>query len=722
MKIEDLLLFGISKEVIEELKNKIESLYEYQEKALKEGLLENNFVISAPTNSGKTLLAIFAMDKILQENKKAVYVVPLVSLANEKYEEFKNIFKNKKVAISVGDYDSSDPFLSFYDIIVCTPEKLDSLIRHEASWLKDVGLFVIDEIHLLNDFSRGPTIEFLIMKLKEISNARFLALSATIKNVKEIAEWLNAKYLKTDFRPVKLYEGVLLNNKIYLLKDKKIKKYLLPTNSLEGFVEFIVSKGKQVLIFASTRKEAESIAKKLSNITKKFGNEELIKYSKEVLNALENPTEQCKKLSELLKNGIAFHHAGLLYKQRKIIEDLFRNKKLKVLVSTTTLSMGLNLPAFCVIISSYKRFDRTKSEISVLEYKQMVGRAGRIPYDKFGLGLLIAKTKEEAKKVIEKYVKGEIEEIISKIGNEIVLRSQILSLIVNNICNTKEDFEKFFRKSFFYVQTRDFEYLRKRIKENLKNLKNWNFIIKNKEYEATRIGKRVSELYIDPYSAKILIDGLKNCEKANEISWLTLISLTTEMKFLINVREKEYEKIMNFYYLNKDKFLIEMPEEYEIDFEFILPSLKIAIVLNDWINEASEDEILKKHYVTPGEMRSILEVADWILYSLHELALLLGKMNVLREIKKLRIRVKYGIKEELLPLIRLEGIGRARARKLYNHGIKSIEILRKIPIQTLSLIVGPKIAEKIKEQVSKEDLNQKILKEFGFKYEEIEGP
>jgi helicase len=722
MKIEDLFLFGISKEVIEELKNKIESLYEYQEKALKEGLLENNFVISAPTNSGKTLLAIFAMDKILQENKKAVYVVPLVSLANEKYEEFKNIFKNKKVAISVGDYDSSDPFLSFYDIIVCTPEKLDSLIRHEASWLRDVGLFVIDEIHLLNDFSRGPTIEFLIMKLKEISNAKFLALSATIKNVEEIAEWLNAKYLKTDFRPVKLYEGVLLNNRIYLLKDKKIKKYLLPTNSLEGFVEFILSKGKQVLIFASTRKEAESIAKRLSNITKKFVSEELIKYSKEVLNVLESPTEQCKKLSELLENGIAFHHAGLLYKQRKIIEDLFRNKKLKVLVSTTTLSMGLNLPAFCVIISNYKRFDRAKNEISVLEYKQMVGRAGRIPYDKFGLGLLIAKTKEETKKLIEKYVKGEIEEIISKIGNEVVLRSQILSLIVNNICNTKEDFEKFFRKSFFYIQTRDFEYLRKRIKENLKNLKNWNFIIKNKKYEATRIGKRVSELYIDPYSAKILIDGLKNCEKTNEISWLTLISLTTEMKFLLNVREKEYEKIMNFYYLNKDKFLIEMPKEYEIDFEFILPSLKIAIVLNDWINEASEDEILKKHYVTPGEMRSILEIADWILYSLHELALLLGKMNVLKEIKKLRIRVKYGIKEELLPLIRLEGIGRARARKLYNHGIKSIEILRKIPIQTLSLIVGPKIAEKIKEQVSKEDLNQKILKEFGFKYEEIEGP
>jgi helicase len=100
----------------------------------------------------------------------------------------------------------------------------------------------------------------------------------------------------------------------------------------------------------------------------------------------------------------------------------------------------------------------------------------------------------------------------------------------------------------------------------------------------------------------------------------------------------------------------------------------------------------------------------------------MGKMNILKEIKKLRIRVKYGIKEELLPLIRLEGIGRARARKLYNHGIKSIEILRKIPIQTLSLIIGPKIAEKIKEQVSKEDLNQKILKEFGFKYEEIEGP
>ncbi|MEM0480869.1 MAG: DEAD/DEAH box helicase [Candidatus Aenigmatarchaeota archaeon] len=712
MDVNELHLFGISRKTIEKIGKKIKKLYPFQEEALKNGLLENSYVISAPTNSGKTLLAILAIDKVLQENKKVVYIVPLVSLANEKYEELKEIFEDKKVAISVGDYDSSDPFLAFYDIIVCTSEKLDSLIRHEASWIKDVGLFVIDEIHLLNDFSRGPTLEFLIAKLKELTNAKFLALSATIKNIEEIAKWLKAKYLITDFRPVKLYEGVLFSNKIYLNNFKKIK---LNSKSLEEFVEFILSKNKQVLIFVSTRKEAEALAKRLSEITKKFAESDLNEISKEVLNVLEVPTEQCKLLSELVKRAIAFHHAGLLYKQRKIIEDAFKNKKLKVIVSTTTLSMGLNLPAFCVIIANYKRY---REEISVLEYKQMVGRAGRVPYDNFGLGLIYAKTPLEAKKLFRKYVAGEIEEITSKIGNEIILRSQILSLIANNFCNNEKSLEKFFKKTFFFVQTKNLRYLREKIKEIIKLLDNWNFIIKKENYETTRIGKRVSELYIDPLSAKILLDGLENLKK--DISFLILISLTTEMKFLLNVKEKEYEKIIKFYYENKQFFPIKAPEEYEIEFEYILPSLKVSMILFDWINELSEDEIMKKYGVTPGELRNIVEIADWILYSLHELALLKGKMEILKEIKKMRIRVKYGIKEELLPLIRLEGIGRARARKLYLHGIKSIETLRKIPYQTLAIIIGPKIAEKIKKQVSEEDLNQKILKEFGFKFEEVE--
>lgn len=720
MKVEELINFGIEKEFIEKIKEKgINELYEYQKECLK--FLDDSFIISAPTNSGKTLLAILAMIKELQKGNKVIYCVPLVALANEKFEEFKIFFDKYKVAISVGDFDSADDFLAYYDIIVTTYEKLDSLIRHEAFWIKQVGLIVIDEIHMINDFHRGPTLEFLIMKLKKLTNSRIVGLSATIENVEELANWLNCNFYKTDFRPIKLYEGVLLNNYIYLNNFKKIK---LKSSGIEGLVKTILDKGKQILIFTSTRKEAESLANRLKEITKDYVTESLANYSKEILNVLESPTEQCKKLAELIKFGIAFHHAGLLYKQRKIIEDLFRERKLKVLVSTTTLSMGLNLPSFCVLIANYKRFDGIKKDyISNIEYKQMIGRAGRIPYDNFGIGLLYAKTEAEAKMLFERYVFGKLEEIISKIGNEVILRSQILSLISSNFVREEKELINFLKSSFFYHQTKNKRFLESKSKEILQMLKSWNFIEEeNKKLKATRIGKRVSELYIDPLSAKILIDGIEKInEQTKEVLIFQLIGCTTEMKYLVNVREKEYEKILSFYYSNLNQFLIDLPNEFDLDFEFYLPSFKLALILDAWINEKSEDEILKEFKVTPGELRGIIEIADWMLYSLHELALLLGKMNILKKIKKLRIRTKYGIKEELIPLIRIEGIGKVRARKLYNHGIKTIEQLRKIPLATLSIILGPKIAEKVKKIVGDENLlNQKILKDLKIDYKEIE--
>ncbi|MEM0324494.1 MAG: DEAD/DEAH box helicase [Candidatus Aenigmatarchaeota archaeon] len=721
MKIEDLINFKIDSSIINSLKQKgINELYEYQKECLK--FIDSSYIISAPTNSGKTLLAILSIAKELEKNNKVVYCVPLVALANEKFEEFKNIFKNYKVAISVGDYDSADDFLIYYDIIITTYEKLDSLIRHEANWISQVGLIIIDEIHLLNDFHRGPTLEFLIMKIKKIiPNIKIIGLSATIKNVEEIANWLNINFYKTDFRPVNLYEGVLLNNYIYLNNYKKIK---LKENGIEGLIKTVLDKDKQILIFCSTRKEAENLAKKLSEITKKYVREDLTHFSKEILNALEVPTEQCRKLSELLKNGIAFHHAGLVYKQRKIIEELFRNKKIRVLVSTTTLSMGLNLPSFCVLIANYQRFESGKKEfISNIEYKQMVGRAGRVPYDKFGIGLLFAKTKAEAKMLFKRYIFGDLEEIISKIGNEVILRSQILSLISSNFVKDEKELVEFLKTSFFYYQTKNKKFLETKSKEIIKLLKNWKFIEeKEKELRATRIGKRVSELYIDPLSAKILINGIQKInEETKEILIFQLISSTTEMKFLVNVRDKEYEKLLNFYYSNLGKFLIEIPNEFDLEFEYFLPTFKLSLILDSWINEKNEDEILKEFKITPGELRGILEIADWMLYSLHELALLLGKLEILKKIKKLRIRVKYGIKEELIPLIRIEGIGKVRARKLYNYGIRTIEQLRKIPLATLSLILGPKTAEKVKSIVGDEKLlNQKILKDLKIDYRELE--
>ncbi len=202
-----------------------------QKKALEAGLLANkNLLICTPTASGKTLIAEMAAGKAILEGKgsvgqrptglptggKAVYIVPLVALASEKAKDFKKKYEGLfKTALSVGDFDSSDPHLMEYDLIICTAEKLDSLIRHHAPWLSRVSVVVVDEVHLLNDISRGPTLEILITLLKKIlPHVQIIALSATIGNPNELANWLHATLIKDDWRPVPLHKGVYQDGKI----------------------------------------------------------------------------------------------------------------------------------------------------------------------------------------------------------------------------------------------------------------------------------------------------------------------------------------------------------------------------------------------------------------------------------------------------------------------------------------------------------------------------
>jgi len=183
VNVEKLSKYGIEDWFIEKLKSKdIGKLYKHQENVLKKGLLNGkNFVVAVPTASGKTLISMFAFFPHLKKRRKIVYLVPLVSLANEKYDEFREYFDRYRVALSIGDYDSADPYLENYDIIVCTVEKFDSLIRHKAHWMNDIGLVVIDEVHMINDPSRGPTLEIVLTRVKEMfKNVQVIALSATI--------------------------------------------------------------------------------------------------------------------------------------------------------------------------------------------------------------------------------------------------------------------------------------------------------------------------------------------------------------------------------------------------------------------------------------------------------------------------------------------------------------------------------------------------------------
>jgi len=721
MKVEELKNFGFDEKWIEKIKKlKIENFYPPQEEFVKRKLFEKSCIVSTPTASGKTLMAMLAIIKTLQEGKKVLYTSPLVALAFEKYEIFKDFFNEYKVAISVSDFDSSDPWLHSYHIIVCTNEKADSLLRHRAEWMKDVGLLIADEIHLLTEPSRGPTLEILITKLrKSIKNLKIIGLSATIKNAREIAEWLNAELLESDFRPVKLYQGLAFNSKIEFL-DKEEIKLNKDLDLEEAIVLDTLSRNKQILIFCSTRRSVEALAERLSKIVSKNIGKSSISYlqkiAEEIENALEVPTQQCKKLANCVRNGVAFHHSGLVGKQRRIIEENFRSGLIKVLVASTTLAAGVDLPAFRVLIREARRYHPLYGSIyiPVLEYYQMIGRAGRPRFDKFGESILLAKNEEEAEELKERFILGEPEPISSKLASEPALRMHTLALIASEFCKKKKSLLEFFSSTFFAFRY-DVYMIEEKIEEIIESLKEWGFVeIKKDKIEATRIGKRISELYLDPLTGKIFVDGLKSNKKPTELSVLQLISSSIEMMPLPSIKMVELSEIESVIETNKNDFLLGIPTE-DYEYEEFEKSVKMALILKDWINERTEEEILQKYSITPGELYSRIQIADWLLYSLHEISLLLGKKEILTFLKKLRVRMEKGVKEELLPLISLEGIGRVRARKLYNSGFRKLEDLRKAPLETLAKIVGEKTARKIKSQLEgreKEETQATLLKNF----------
>src|SRR3989344_6710483 len=179
----------------------IEQLNPPQVAAIKKGLFERkNLVIASPTASGKTLIAEMAILKNYLEGGKSVYLVPLKALASEKYEDFSKYKKiGMKVAIATGDLDGTDGWLGGYDLIILSNEKMDSLLRHSIPWIKDISLIVSDEIHVMDDPSRGPTLEIVLTQLMGMTKSQIIALSATLENLKEIAGWLGAHRVVSDY-------------------------------------------------------------------------------------------------------------------------------------------------------------------------------------------------------------------------------------------------------------------------------------------------------------------------------------------------------------------------------------------------------------------------------------------------------------------------------------------------------------------------------------------
>jgi helicase len=712
IKIQDLNLSPPIKQFY--IDSGITSLYPPQSAAIDAGLLEGkNIVAAIPTASGKTLLAEFAMLKsVLNENKKgkALYIVPLRALASEKYERFRTFEAIKKndgrgvsAGIATGDLDSPDNWLGQFDIIVATSEKVDSLLRNGSRWIDEVTVIIADEVHLIDSPDRGPTLEIVLAKLMK-QKPQIIALSATIGNAKDVAKWLFAELVVSDWRPIVLKEGVFFGNAITFgdRSQRHVKEF--GKDNTISLVADTLKEGGQCIIFESSRKNTEGQAGRtglaISKLIDMDTREKLKALASQVMETSE--VETTKKLAQCIENGSAFHHAGLISEQRKIIENGFRDGTIKVIAATPTLAAGLNLPARRVIIKGYRRYDVNKGQvpIPVLEYKQMAGRAGRPRLDPYGESVLVAKNYDEIEELMNQYVLAGAEKIWSKLGDENALRTHILSIIVTGFAKTMDELLGFMKNTFYSTQQEPWS-LKVVIDKIICFLVEKKMIVQKDGLFPTRLGELVSRLYIDPLSASTIIEGLEKIEEKDiqytELTLIHLVSMTTNMR-LLYLRSNDYTWLSDLVMEHHTEFVTIPSQSSSVNYEWFLSQVKTSCVMLDWINEKKEEDIVNKFGIGEGDIRALSETTLWLVHSMAELAAF-KKLSSTHNARELEKRVEYGAAPELLDLIQIRGIGRVRSRKLYNSEIRDMEALRAADPGKVAKIIGTKVAIKVLKQI-----------------------
>lgn len=694
----------------------VQKLYPPQEAAVEPVLSGRNVVLAIPTASGKTLVAYLAiLHRFLTTTApgKALYIVPLRALASEKFEElaqFKSL--GLKVGLATGDLDEHDERLSRFDVVVATSEKADSLLRHRAPWMGEVKTIVADEIHLIHDPGRGPTLEVLLSRFRALSpDAQILALSATIQNAKQLAEWLQASLVESDWRPTELKKGVLWGRAIQFLDHSKRALGADSGDPVGDLVLDIVEEHGQALVFLSTRKSAEAVAARLAKLLRpRLGPDEAqrLEALAAQLGDEGEPTLSGRRLGECVRGGAAFHNAGLGPKQRRLVEQHFRQGLLKALAATPTLAAGVNTPARRVVIRDVYRYEASlgSQPIPVMEIHQMMGRAGRPGYDPYGEAVLVAKNEEEKEALFSTYLRSGPEPITSKLGAEPALRVHVLAGIAAGFTANQPSVEKFL-DSTFYAHQGESWLIKEQLREVLRFLEENDFISRRGDaLRPTLFGKRTSDLYVDPLSALILRRAVEQCARRDDVptfAYLHAIASTPDVSPL--------------YLRAKDEWVTEKAAEVEAGLLFsvanarsqeeFLSQIKTAALLEDWIEETPLERIEERYGIGPGDLRNMVDNGEWLAHAMRELARLFH-FETAADLNDLPTRLDVGAKKELLPLIRLEGVGRVRARTLWRHGFKGLGALRAARTEELAGLpgFGPALAQSLKRQVGMEKAPQ----------------
>jgi len=675
----------------------IRSLYPPQAECIRHGLLEGkNLLISIPTASGKTLLAEMAMWSRIAAGGKCLYIVPLRALASEKYDEFSKK-GGIRVGIATGDFDRTDAYLGENDIIVATSEKTDSLLRNRTPWLSKITCIVLDEVHLIGSENRGATLEMVITKLRYTNpDMQIIGLSATIGNPAELAEWLDAALVTSTWRPVDLRQGVYYNGKIRFSDSERPVPGKTRHDDLNLCLDTI-EEGGQCLVFVSSRRNAEGFAKKAAGALKTGSPDS--KALAEELRRL-RARDEGNVLADCVERGAAFHHAGLMRQERAIIEEGFRNGYIEVIAATPTLAAGLNLPARRVIIRDYSRFSSGLGmvPIPVGEYHQMAGRAGRPHLDPYGEAVLLAKNAENVERLFETFIDAEPERIESQCVDDASLCAHILSLIATGFARDQDTLASFMERTFYFHQHPKTRSLPRLVSDAILFLTTAGMVHEGQNtLSATPLGSLVSRLYLNPCTARLILDCLQSCRAPTLIGLLHVICVSPDMQRLY-LKSADSQLLRTFLFKHTDDLMLPIPFNQEEE-ELWLSGLKTALVLNDWADELSEGMIEERYGIGAGDLYNIIDSGKWLLHGTERLVSVeMPEMGGI--IRTLAARVHHGVKPELLPLVALRNIGRVRARSLYNAGYPDPEAVARAGLPPIARILGEAIARQVIDDIT----------------------
>lgn len=659
-----------------------------QKAVIESGYLEDksNYIISIPTASGKTVLGILPALKTILNGGKAIYAAPLLSIQNEKVKEFKAFEKH---GIKVGKHPSNS------DLSVMVFESFDALTRFSWNVLREVDTLIIDEFHMIGEYSRGPTLESAITRAKIINpSLRIIALSATLKNIDEIEQWLDGKTVEHDYRPVPLNKEVL-DAEMFNTKNKN--------DVIVKIVEKAIEDNTQALSFVSTRRFTESLATYVAKkIDKKTTKEQKQKFKQVADKLLEVPkkkgslpTTTCLKLAEAAEKGVVFHHAGLFNEQKEIIEDEFRNGNILMITATPSLMYGVNLPSKYVVIRDHTRWTSNgPASIPVFDYEQMSGRAGRPQYDDVGYSYLVAKTMDEAFDLEARYVNGEIELTNSKlIDNKDAIYKQIIAQIASSLSKNLDDLNDFFGKTLYGFQMKNNPSMSMFAQDSL----NWElesaleFLLQNGIIRATPEGLKTTDFgnliaksnYAVETAVKIK-EYVSTMEKLNPAEMIYALAETPDLP-LISFKGRK----------SKDPVRDKLSECGLFAVDIGNPEAT-AVSLIEWIDERNEYEIENAYNVySASTRRSAYEASRLVKFAKNTLEVL-GNYSNLKDMDYLSARLYYGVKEDIIPLVvGVKRLGRKRARLLMKTFGDNLSEASEKDLQKVEGI-GPKLAGKVK--------------------------